>query len=38
MNWTGALWLVAALVIGVFIGASKPSLGTTLSLGALKTG
>lgn len=38
MDMKSVLWLVAALVVGVFIGASKPSLGTTLSLGALKTG
>lgn len=38
MNWTHALWLAVALLIGIFVGASRPSLGTTLSLGALKTG
>jgi hypothetical protein len=38
MNWTHALWAVAILVVGIFIGASKPALGSTLSLGVLKTG
>lgn len=37
-TWHYALWLAVAALIGLFIGASRPSLGTQLSFGMVKTG
>lgn len=37
-TWHYALWIGLAVLVGIFVGASRPSLGTKLSLGMVKTG